>query len=168
MSQRSDWVDAYVERLADLPEEERPNLEVEAFVSRLHALSRSFRRAMASTQAREGVGVSDMQLLTRLRLAPDVFGNPTALSRASGLTPGAITNRLDALEQRGYVRRHAAPGDRRGVVVELTPEGRAAWNRVVGEHAPREAAVASVLTPAEQRKLNELLRKLVLAFDDPV
>jgi DNA-binding MarR family transcriptional regulator len=166
MPRRADWVDAYIERLAELPEGERPELEVEALVTRLHGLSRSFRRAMSASQARAGVGVSDMQLLTRLLLAPDVFGTPTALARASGLTPGAITNRLDSLERLGYVRRHASPDDRRGVVVELTSEGRAVWHRLVAEHAPREAELASALTPREQRQLNDLLRKLVLAFDE--
>ena len=39
-----------------------------------------------------------------------------------------MTSRLDRLEEAGLIRRVPAPGDRRSVIVELTEEGRAAWD----------------------------------------
>jgi DNA-binding MarR family transcriptional regulator len=44
------------------------------------------------------------------------------LARESGLTTGAVTAVIDRLERLGYVQRVADPGDRRRVLVELTPQ----------------------------------------------
>jgi DNA-binding MarR family transcriptional regulator len=76
-----------------------------------------------------------------------------------------MTNRLDRLEQTGLIRRMPDPADRRGTVIELTDEGREAWDRAAGVLARREAFFASALTKLEQKQLNGLLRKLVLALD---
>jgi DNA-binding MarR family transcriptional regulator len=76
-----------------------------------------------------------------------------------------MTSRLDRLEREGHVRRLPDPEDRRSVVVELTPEGRAAWDRAAGVQARREAFFASALTKKEQAQLNGLLRKLLLALE---
>jgi DNA-binding MarR family transcriptional regulator len=76
-----------------------------------------------------------------------------------------MTSRLDRLEQRGYIRRVPDPSDRRSVLVELTDEGRAAWDAAVEVQGRKEAFFASALTQHEQRTLNLLLRKVMLAFE---
>jgi DNA-binding MarR family transcriptional regulator len=43
------------------------------------------------------------------------------LAAASGLTTAAVTAVIDRLEKAGYARRVSDPGDRRRVLVELTP-----------------------------------------------
>jgi len=43
------------------------------------------------------------------------------LAEASGLTTAAVTAVIDRLEKAGYARRVGDPGDRRRVLVELTP-----------------------------------------------
>ena len=63
------------------------------------------------------------------------------------------------------MRRLPDPEDRRGVVVELTPEGLQAWDQAASIQARKEAFFASALTKAEQERLNALLRKLMLAFE---
>jgi DNA-binding MarR family transcriptional regulator len=50
-------------------------------------------------------------------------------------------------------------------VVELTPAGMKAWDQAAGIQGRKEAFFASALTKAEQKKLNDLLRKLMLAFE---
>jgi len=73
---------------------------------------------------------------------------------------GNITLVLDNLEKRGLVRRIRSPEDRRMVIIELTPAGRA----LIAELFPRMAAAItqemSVLTPGEQMLLGELCKKL--------
>lgn len=49
--------------------------------------------------------------------------NPQKLVAALLLTSGAMTNRLDRLEQAGLLARTPNPEDRRGVIVALTAEG---------------------------------------------
>jgi DNA-binding MarR family transcriptional regulator len=46
------------------------------------------------------------------------------LAGESGLSTGAVTTVIDRLERAGYARRAHDPGDRRRVLVELTPEAR--------------------------------------------
>lgn len=45
------------------------------------------------------------------------------IARRTGLAAASVTNLIDRLEQKGFVRRTRDPKDRRAVVVEPTPEG---------------------------------------------
>src|SRR6187402_2915022 len=55
-----------------------------------------------------------------------------------GLSSGAMTNRLDNMERRGVIRRIDDPDDRRGVIIEITDEGRRLWDETVGAQAEKE------------------------------
>ncbi|MGJ6966014.1 MarR family winged helix-turn-helix transcriptional regulator [Streptosporangium sp. G11] len=46
------------------------------------------------------------------------------LGAAVGARPTTLTSVLDRLERRGHITRGTRPGDRRAVLVELTPSGR--------------------------------------------
>src|ERR671926_34073 len=63
---------------------------------------------------------------------------PSGLAEWAELSSGAMTNRLDRLEKAGLVRRLPDPDDRRGVLVELTPEGVASIDAAVAEQAAKE------------------------------
>jgi DNA-binding MarR family transcriptional regulator len=65
---------------------------------------------------------SDLRCLDLLHQA----GTMTAgqLAEGSGLTSGATTRMIDRLERAGYIRRLPDSGDRRRVLVELTPRAR--------------------------------------------
>ena len=57
------------------------------------------------------------------RQGPPFCLTPTALSKTILTTTGAMTRRIDRLEQAGLVARAPDPSDRRGVRVSLTPDG---------------------------------------------
>jgi DNA-binding MarR family transcriptional regulator len=76
-----------------------------------------------------------------------------------------MTNRLDRLEKAGHIKRLPDPDDRRGVLVELTPQGRKVYNDAVGVQAHKEALVAAALGDAEKEQLNALLRRLMREFE---
>jgi DNA-binding MarR family transcriptional regulator len=69
----------------------------------------------------------------------DRAGRITAgdLARGLGLTTGAVTALIDRLEKAGYLRRVRDPGDRRRVLVELTPlakqAGQLIWGPIASE-----------------------------------
>ncbi|MFC4052481.1 MarR family winged helix-turn-helix transcriptional regulator [Actinomadura syzygii] len=48
------------------------------------------------------------------------------LGAAVGTRPTTLTSVLDRLERRGHITRGVRPGDRRAVLIELTPSGRVA------------------------------------------
>ncbi len=57
--------------------------------------------------------------------------SPTQLMHDVMLSSGAMTNRIDRLEKMGLVRRLPDPDDRRGVLIELTKQGKSLAEKAV-------------------------------------
>jgi DNA-binding MarR family transcriptional regulator len=152
--------------LAELIPIEGLDLEVEGIVDRIYGIQRRIHRSLEHVLAEHGLTVQEWQVLSKLRnKGQPCASSPGELADQLDLSSGAITNRLDRMERSGLIRRKPDPGDRRGVVVELTDEGRQAYESATGMQARREAFFASALSRAEQQELNGLLRKLMLAFE---
>lgn len=155
----------------DIWTREIPGLDrsTEGIVERIDKLSRYFKHSMEATLGDTGLEPRAYWLLTRLRYqGPPYRLSAGELAENLGLSSGAMTNRLDRLEEAGLVRRVPDPNDRRGVLVEPTEDGHAAWNRAAGTAASREALIASVLSETEKDELHSLLRRLMAAFPDEV
>jgi DNA-binding MarR family transcriptional regulator len=75
------------------------------------------------------------------------------LAAACGARPTTLTSVLDRLERRGHITRSTREGDRRSVLVELTPAGRGAAGTIM-------AAIAAF----ERRALAGLPRQEVAGF----
>jgi DNA-binding MarR family transcriptional regulator len=67
-------------------------------------------------------------LVTLVLQGPPFRSSPTELSRRSLLTSGGMTKTLGRLEEAKLVTRSYDPGDRRALLVELTPKGQE-WGR---------------------------------------
>lgn len=107
-------------------------------------------------------------LLAALRRAGAPFElNPTDLTRATMLSSGGTTKRLDRLAEAGLVERRPDPGDRRGTLVRLTKRGQGIIDRAVETHLQNEERLLRPLTRAELRTLDGLLRKLLIELDQP-
>jgi DNA-binding MarR family transcriptional regulator len=158
-----DHVDRFLERLDGIP---GLDYEVEGIAERISKLQRGFQRSMDETLREHKLTLGEWQVLRQLRFAGDESCSPGDLSRDLDLSSGAMTNRLDRLEQRGLIKRLPDPSDRRGVLIELTEAGGRAWTESTGAAARKEAMLASALTKAEQKQLNVLLRKLMLELDE--
>ena len=115
---------------------------------------------------RHGIDAGGFDVLATLRRSGSPHRmTPTGLYRELVLTSGAMTNRIDVLEQARLVGRHPDPADRRGTLIELTDEGRALVDRAMKEHMQGEAAMAAHLTKEEQRELAGLLQKLLTGME---
>jgi DNA-binding MarR family transcriptional regulator len=142
------------------------DLEVEGIVDRISGLSRRLQRSMDETLAEFGLDTAEHKALSTLAQAGEPYrSTPGKLSKRMELSSGAITNRLDRLEQAGLIRRLPDPDDRRGVLVELTAKGRRTYQKAVGAAAKKEALVAAALTEREKKQLNALLRRMMLEFE---
>jgi len=109
---------------------------------------------------------SEYKLLSLLTREGEVYrSSPGKLARIMELSSGAMTNRLDRLEQAGLVRRLPDPDDRRGILVELTPDGKRVYEDAVGAQGRKESLVASALSVPEKKQLNALLRRLMIEFE---
>jgi MarR family transcriptional regulator, organic hydroperoxide resistance regulator len=69
------------------------------------------------------------------------------LAAACGARPTTLTSVLDRLERRGHVTRGRRPGDRRAVLVQLTPAGRRAADAVAAAIADLERRALAALPP---------------------
>ena len=72
-----------------------------------------------------------------------------------------MTVMLDLLERRGWIRRVPNPDDRRSVLIEITPEGRATANSCFPGIRTVERSILSALTPGERSHLLDLLAKFL-------
>ena len=160
MAPARDHIDRFLDELEPI---EGLDYEVEGIVDRIGGINRRLKRGLEATLSQVGLTLADWQVLTTLRNSGS--RSPGAIARYHDLTSGTVTNRLDRLESEGYIRRVPDPEDRRGIRVELTDAGRKAWEKAASIQARKEAFFASALTAAEQRRLNGLLRKLMLAFE---
>ena len=155
-----DHIDAFLDRLDGIPD---LDYEVEGIVDRINSLRNRFRHALEETLKEHGLTWGEWKVLGSLILGE--CDSPGELSSQLELSSGAMTNRLDRLEEAGLIRRVRDLEDRRGVKIELTEAGDRAWRDSTGAGARKEALVASALTKREQQQLNALLRKLMLQFE---
>jgi DNA-binding MarR family transcriptional regulator len=139
--------------------------EVEAIVDRIAHLGKRFDRLLERSVAPYDLNKGEFKLLVQLRQSPGFAMSPGSLGEQLCLSSGAMTNRLDRLEEAGFVAREADPDDRRGLIVRLTDAGRVKIDEAVNAGIDGEVSIVSTLTPAEQKRLNALLRKLLLAFE---
>jgi DNA-binding MarR family transcriptional regulator len=73
------------------------------------------------------------------------------------VTTGAVTKRVDRLEQAGLVQRRRSDADGRGRVVRLTPAGRRLIDKAFSAHMANEERLLEPLTQAQQAQLESLL-----------
>ena len=161
----------HMDRMLDVWVREIPGLDrlTEGIVERGDLLARYFNHSMETTLAEFGLDRRTHRVLGRLRYqGPPYRLSAGQLAEGMGLSSGAMTNRLDRLEAVGLVRRLPDPDDRRGVLVEPTEAGHAAWDRATDTQARREALIASALSEDEKDQLHALLRRLMRAFPDEV
>lgn len=157
-----------VDRIVEQWQTTRPDLDVTpiAVIGRLSRLSRLIDRRLAENFAQHDIDDWMYDVMATLYRS----GAPHELSAGdlvgqTMVTTGAITNRIDRLEQRGLVER-AGAADRRKVIVRLTDEGVATVERVVDSHLATERAILGDLGAAELHRLEAQLRTLLLTLGD--
>jgi DNA-binding MarR family transcriptional regulator len=87
--------------------------------------------------------------------------------RATMLSSGGMTKRLERLVESGLVERRPDPTDRRGTLVSLTRKGKAVIDKAVETHFANEERLLHSLKPADRRALDNLLRTLLSDLERP-
>jgi DNA-binding MarR family transcriptional regulator len=142
------------------------DLEVEGIVDRIGGIGRRLNRTLDATLAEFGLDMTEYRVLSALSQAGEPHrSTPGHLAQRMELSSGAMTNRLDRMEEAGLIRRLPDPGDRRKVVVELTARGQETYRSAVGVQAQKEALFAAALNDREKAQLNGLLRQLMIEFE---
>ncbi|HEX5598731.1 MAG TPA: MarR family transcriptional regulator [Micromonosporaceae bacterium] len=161
----ADHVDRVLEQWAT----QRPDLDVSpmAVIGRLSRLSRLIDTELRRTFATHGLDPASFDVLATLRRSgPPHRLTPAELMRASMVTSGAVTQRLDRLEERGLVTRTRSMLDGRSVHVALTNEGRDLVDQALPDHVTTEHRLLETLTSAQRDALADTLRVLLEALGD--
>jgi DNA-binding MarR family transcriptional regulator len=157
-----------VDRITNQWSAVRPDVDVSPInvIGRVSRLSRLVDRRLAQNFARHGIESWMYDVLATLRRSGEPYELTAGdLVRQTMVTTGAITNRIDRLEQRGLVER-ARTDDRRKVIVRLTKKGLDVVDEVVDTHMATEREILAALSPRQQHNLGHLLRTTLLALGD--
>jgi DNA-binding MarR family transcriptional regulator len=149
---------------------ERPGLDVSpvAIFGRIERIERYQAAAVREIWRRHQIDPGEYSVLAALRRSgPDYRLTPTELYRSVLVTSATMTERLDRMQDRGLITRRPAERDRRSVLVELTPRGRAAFDQAQADHLATEAALLDGLPPRDRASLAKLLSKLAALLEQP-
>jgi len=135
-------------------------------LSRISRLARHLDIARRGAFADHGLESWEFDVLSALRRQGPPFQlTPGALLRATLVTSGTMTNRVDRLVRKGLVRREPDPRDKRGVLVTLTDLGREQVDAALADLLRRERALLAGLDPDDRRHLADMMRILLAPFD---
>lgn len=141
----------------------RPAVDVSgmAIIGRISRLNKQIRPQLNAVFAKHGLESWEFDVLaTLVRSGEPHQLTPGRLLKSMMITSGAMTNRIQRLEERGFVKRIKCPNDGRQVLVTLTESGRRTLDAALIDHAANERAIVSVLNKRQQAQLIGLLRIL--------
>lgn len=148
---------------------ERPDLDVSpmGIIGRMKRLSRHLERAIQDVFSNFGLHMGEFDVLATLRRSGQPYQlSPTDLFNTLMVSSGTMTHRIDRLEQADLVKRIPDPDDRRGTLIQLTDKGFNLIEKAVEAHVANEHRLLDGLEEAERQILAQLLRKLLISFEE--
>ena len=156
-----------VDRIVAAWERERPDLDHSPLrvLSRVSRLGRRLDHIRGAAFSGHGLETWEFDVLAALRRAGRPYRlSPGRLTAETMVTSGTMTNRVDRLEARGYVRRRPSATDRRSVHVELTASGQEVVDAAMADLLHREAELLAELPAQDQAALADALRRLMISL----
>jgi DNA-binding MarR family transcriptional regulator len=136
--------------------------QVEKVVSALGRLNRRMNVAYGRQVAELGISNAEWEVLKSLVLAGSPYRmGPGELAKRLGLTPAAMTHRVDRMANEGLVTRDRDETNRVRVIVELTDEGRTKWLEAMRMATNFEEDLLQDLSADERALLGELLIRVL-------
>lgn len=160
-----DAVDSVIEQWA----RERPDVDVwpTGVISRVQRLSRLLDKELKAFFAQHDLEVWEFDVLSTLRrCGPPYERTAGAITSATMVTSGAITNRVDRMETKGLVERVRDTTDRRTVRIRLTEHGYRLMDELIALHAANGERILSALSREECDRVAEALRVLLVHLGD--
>ncbi|MEC4018107.1 MarR family winged helix-turn-helix transcriptional regulator [Streptomyces sp. H27-D2] len=141
--------------------------QVEVVVSALQRLNRRMNVAYGRQTATLDLSNAEWEVLKALVLAGQPYRmGPSDLAKRLGLTPAAMTHRIDRLVAEGLVTRMRDENNRVRVIVELTNEGRNKWHDAMRMASVFEEELLQDLSTEERGALGEMLTRLLRRVED--
>jgi DNA-binding MarR family transcriptional regulator len=159
---KRDVAEPVIVRAVKLPRGVTEHDLLDAWQHLIEAHVRIEARVAAAIQETDGLTMPEVELLMRLRKAPEPHELPsTQLAREVSFSSGGLTKLADRLVQAGLVERRAVPGDRRVVLIGFTNKGAEIVERVADTLVEMLARLLlDVLAPEQLGALSDQLRQL--------
>jgi DNA-binding MarR family transcriptional regulator len=141
---------------------ERPDIDVSPVgpLGRISRLAQYVGQNIAAHHRSLGLNSGEFDVLATLRRSGKPYRlTPTALFQSAMLSSGAMTNRLNRLEQAGHIRRIPDPQDRRSLLVELTEQGLSLIDQAFDAHINNERELLKTIPSEQLQQLDEILRQ---------
>jgi DNA-binding MarR family transcriptional regulator len=152
-----DAIDRVVEQWA----KQKPELDTDpmAMMGRLMRIAKYMETKVADLHKKYDLKLGEFDVLATLRRSGKPYRlTPSELIDTMMLTSGAMTNRLDKLENKGLISREHSKEDRRSVTVQLTQDGLALIDKLIEEHADVQKSLVKSMTAAQKKQANQLLK----------
>lgn len=162
--------DDHVARIQAEWRAERPDVDTgpQGVIGRLHRIANHLTGELTWLYAQYGLSEGEFDVLAALRRAGSPYERaPGEIALHTMVTTGAVTKRVDRLEEAGLVRRRRSDDDGRGRVVRLTPAGRRLIDKAFTAHMANEHRLLEPLTAAQQAQLEKLLTAWLEHLDVP-
>ncbi|MEV7175780.1 MarR family transcriptional regulator [Kitasatospora sp. NPDC093679] len=136
--------------------------QVETIVSTLSRLSRRMNVAYSRQLAVLGITSAEWEVLKALVFAGSPYRlGPGDLAKRLGLTPAAMTHRIDRMVADGLVTRERDEANRVRVIIELTETGRDKWLELMRMAAVFEADLLQDITGDDRGALSAMLGRML-------
>ncbi|MFC7221493.1 MarR family winged helix-turn-helix transcriptional regulator [Streptomyces polyrhachis] len=141
--------------------------QVEKVVSAVARLARRMNVAYDRHLADLGIGTAEFQVLKTLVVSGEPYHlSPGELAKDLGLTPAAMTHRIDRMVQAGLVTRERDESNRVRVIVGLTDPGREKWLAAMRMGAEFEESLLGDLSGDQRGALGDMLTLLLRRVEE--
>lgn len=147
---------------------ERPDLDVSPLevLSRVNRLARHLDLTRRATFAQHHLETWEFDVLAALRRQGAPYQlSPGHLLNETLVSSGTTTNRIDRLAAQGLVVRQPSPDDRRGVLVQLTEEGRVRVEAALEDLLASESKLIEAVSPTDLGLIANALRQILEPLD---
>jgi DNA-binding MarR family transcriptional regulator len=147
---------------------EKPGLDVSPLgvLGRIQRLSIYFRDRAEEWLKPMDLTWESFSILAALRRSGKPYElRPTDMYREALLSSGAITNRIDGVERKGWVERRPDTVDRRVTIVRLTAAGKTVIDKALDMHFRELSKLLGGMTRGDRDDLGTLLGKLLATFE---
>ncbi|MFV0595996.1 MarR family winged helix-turn-helix transcriptional regulator [Shewanella sp.] len=137
-----------------------------AVLGRIARLTKYMENAIAQCHGEFGLGQGEFDVLATLRRSGEPYMlSPSQLYQSMMLSSGAMTSRLDRLENKGLIAREHSKEDRRAVHVSLTTAGKALIDAALPKHIQCQSALLAGVPSVEHDTLQQILKTWLAHFE---
>lgn len=137
-----------------------------AALGRIARLTKYIEAMLLQCHAEFGLGQGEFDVLATLRRSGEWFTlSPSQLYQSMMLSSGAMTSRLDRLENKGLIERAHSKEDRRAVHVSLTAEGKALIDKALPHHIQCQSTLLTGVSTEDRPILLQILKTWLNQFE---